>query len=225
MQDGMDARTRRTLAVLVTVAVAAALSAAVGGRGRALVAGGRPDITPAVRAATLRFSSDTAPADRAWVLAAIASARPEARRLIDEVDGMVEVAPMPPQGVDIGLMTQLAPDRYEIHLDVANLDGYARGDRATVVLHELGHVIDRALLDDSLRTRLESTIPRTGSCGSLPEPRGDCAAPAERFADTFAKWSLRGAVSIVGAGYGVTAPASLEDWGAPLAALAASLPR
>jgi hypothetical protein len=227
MQGGMEARMRRTLGLLVTVAVAAALSAVVGGHGSALGVGngGRPDITPAVRAATLRFSSDMAPADRAWVLAAIASARPEARRLVDEVDGMVEVAPMPPQNVDIGLMTELAPDRYQIHLDVANLDGYARGDRATVVLHELGHVIDRALLDDPLRARLESSIPRTGSCGSLPEPRGDCAAPAERFADTFAKWSLRGAVSIVGAGYGVAAPASLEDWGAPLAALAAGLPR
>ncbi len=50
--------------------------------------------------------------------------------------------------------------------------------------------------------------------------RGDCTAPEERFADTFAKWALRGAVSLAGAGYSVASPASLEDWGAPLARLA-----
>ena len=47
--------------------------------------------------------------------------------------------------------------------------------------------------------------------------------PEERFADTFAKWALRGGVSAVGAGYGVANPPSLEDWGAPLSALAVSL--
>src|SRR5215207_6984680 len=43
------------------------------------------------RAATLRFTATVAPKDRAWILAAVASARPEARRLIDEVDGLIEV--------------------------------------------------------------------------------------------------------------------------------------
>ena len=52
---------------------------------------------------------------------------------------------------------------------------------------------------------------------------GACAAPAERFADTFAKWALRGSVSAVGAGYEVANPPSLEDWGAPLAALSVKL--
>jgi hypothetical protein len=54
-------------------------------------------------------------------------------------------------------------------------------------------------------------------------PRGilaDCAGPQERFADTFAKWALRGKMSLVGAGYSLAAPPSLEDWGAPLARLA-----
>ena len=46
----------------------------------------------------------------------------------------------------------------------------------------------------------------------------------ERFADTFAKWALNGAVSEVGAGYGIATPASIEDWGAPLGRLAFSLP-
>jgi len=34
---------------------------------------------------------------------------------------------------------------------------------------------------------------------------------------------LRGAVSAAGAGYAIAAPASLEDWGAPLGALAVRL--
>jgi hypothetical protein len=219
----MDAHARRLLASLAACAAGAALALGAGGRhGHAAAADA--EITPAVRAAPLRFAPDLAPADRAWVLAVIREARPEGRRLIDEVDGMVQVGRMPPTGEAIGLMTRLGPGRYEIRLDVANLDGFARGDRATVVLHELGHVIDFALLNDRLRTQLDAGIPRTGSCGSLPEPRGDCAAPQERFADTFAKWALHGAVSIVGSGYGVAVPASLEDWGAPLAALAATLP-
>ena len=45
----------------------------------------------------------------------------------------------------------------------------------------------------------------------------------ERFADTFAKWALRGEMSITGAGYSLAAPASLEDWGAPLARMAVEL--
>jgi hypothetical protein len=218
----MDRPAHRVLAVIAAIALGSTLLHAV--RGHAARTPGAFEITPAVRAAGLNFDPAMAPADRAWVLAAIRSARPEAQRLVGEVDGMVTVGPMPPQGAAIGLMMPVSPGRYQIMLDVANLDGYARLDRATVVLHELGHVIDFALLDDRLRARLDAGIPRTGTCGSLPEPRGDCAAPRERFADTFAKWALHGAVSITGSGYGIPVPASLEDWGAPLATLAAGLP-
>jgi hypothetical protein len=44
----------------------------------------------------------------------------------------------------------------------------------------------------------------------------------EKFADTFAKWALRGDFP-ESAGYGVATPASLEEWGAPLASVAAQL--
>ena len=62
----------------------------------------------------------------------------------------------------------------------------------------------------------------------LAAQRGQPMGPLElahevgdvRFADTFAKWALRGAVSAIGAGYSVLPPASLEDWGAPLSLLA-----
>jgi hypothetical protein len=217
-------RARLFPAVILCAVAALAMTKVTAGGHSGPRSSRRPEITPAVRAAGLRFDPALASSDRAWVLAAIRSARPEARRLIDEVDGMVVVGPMPPQRLAIGLMMPLSPDHYAIRLDVANLDGYEEPDRNTVVLHELGHVIDFALLDDRLRERLYNSIPRSGSCVSVAEPRGDCAAPRERFADTFAKWALRGAVSLVGAGYDVAAPASLEDWGAPLAQLAAGLP-
>jgi hypothetical protein len=74
---------------------------------------------------------------------------------------------------------------------------------------------------DDLRDRLAAQVPVTGTC--FTADTGDCAAPQERFADTFAKWALRGAVSVAGAGYSIPMPASLEDWGAPLAALAVQL--
>ena len=48
-------------------------------------------ITSAERAGVMRFDPSVAPGDRAWIEAAIASARPEARRLIAEVDGMVTI--------------------------------------------------------------------------------------------------------------------------------------
>ena len=83
------------------------------------------------------------------------------------------------------------------------------------MIHELGHVVDFALVPDALRDRLAAGVPSTGVC--LEAIYADCAAAQEKFADTFTKWALRGNVSIAGAGYSLPAPASLEDWGAPLA--------
>ena len=94
-------------------------------------------------------------------------------------------------------------------------------DRNVVVLHEFGHVIDFAVTPPELRDELAASLPPVGSC--VQATHGDCTEPQERFADTFAKWALRGAVSLAGAGYGVASPASLEDWGAPLAKLAIAI--
>jgi len=108
-----------------------------------------------------------------------------------------------------------------VRLNLARLDGERRTDRSAVTIHELGHVVDFALVPDDLRDRLAAQVPRSGAC-----PAGiadDCARSPERFADTFAKWALRGELSLAGAGYGLPAPASLEEWGAPLAKLAVDL--
>jgi hypothetical protein len=176
-------------------------------------------VDPKVRAATFRFAGTVAPSDREWILGAVDKARPEARQLIDDIDGMVTIGTFSdPGGRAVGVMQPLAEGEYRVSFNVAYLDGERKLDRDTAVVHELGHVVDHALVPVELRDGLAAALPTTGACYS--GDTGDCTAPAERFADTFAKWALRGAVSAVGAGYSVATPASLEDWGAPLSALA-----
>jgi hypothetical protein len=186
-------------------------------------ASGSREISAEKRAATLRFAPDVRPQDRAWILAAIAKARPEAQRLIAEIDGLVEVRTDLPRGEAIGL-AQMTMDEAVVSFDARSLNGERAIDRDVVVLHELGHVIDFQLVPDELVQQLDQGIPRVGSCGdSALLPTGACTSVEERFADTFAKWALRGRISLAGSGYGMPAPASIEDWGAPLGLLAARL--
>jgi hypothetical protein len=184
---------------------------------------GSNEISAETRAATLTFAPDVKPRDRAWILAAVGKARPEAQRLIAEIDGLVEVRTDLPRGEAIGL-AEMTLEHAVVNFDVRSLNGDRALDRDVVVLHELGHVIDFQLVDDELIEQLDGRIPRVGSCGdSELLPTGACTAVEERFADTFAKWALRGRISLAGSGYGIPAPASLEDWGAPLGMLAARL--
>jgi hypothetical protein len=196
--------------LIVIVACAAALAGCGGDDSR---------IAPEVRAAGLRFAPTVAETDRAWILAAIEQARPEARQLVDDVDGMVVVTTFgEPTSRAVGVTQRNGPGDYEVRFNLGYLDGERKLDRNATVLHELGHVIDDALVPPELRDRLAAQLPVSGAC--LTADTGDCTSPPERFADTFAKWALRGAVSAVGAGYSLATPASLEDWGAPLATLA-----
>jgi hypothetical protein len=203
------------IVVLVCVAVAA-----FGLRSR--VAGAEGEITPEVRAATFAFAPEVTPADRAWIQGAVAAARPEAQRLIDEVDGLVAVRTDLTGGEAIGL-TQARGGSLSINFDLARLNGDRAIDRNVVVLHELGHVIDWVLVDDELVNQLDAGIPPAGQCQSAAQDYGPCTATEERFADTFAKWALGGRFSLAGSGYGIPTPPSLEDWGMPLARLAAEL--
>jgi hypothetical protein len=181
--------------------------------------GAEAPVSPALKAKGLSYAPSVAPADREWIDAALASARPEAHQLLDDVDGMVEIRTLnAPAARAVGTTQPLAKDRFIVTFNVGILDADRQIDRPQTVLHEFGHVIDFALVDPALRDKLAGELPSTGAC--FTPDTGDCTAPAERFADTFAKWSLRGAVSAVGAGYSVATPTSLEDWGAPLAALA-----
>jgi hypothetical protein len=178
-------------------------------------------VAPEPSGNALGFAPTMREKDRAWVLAAIGSARPEARRLIEEVEGRVVIGTHPGMSDAIGL-AHMSGDRALITLDTAALNADRALDRNVVVLHELGHVIDYMLVPDSLVEQLDAGIPR-GECRSTVEQIGACTAIEERFADTFAKWALNGAVSMAGSGYGIPTPASLEDWGAPLGRLAARL--
>lgn len=184
--------------------------------------GDEPSVDPAVRAATFRWDTTVREKDKRWILAAIGEARPEARQLIDEVDGRVIIGTYAEPGAPhVGIMKPTAEGDYQVVFNLAYLNGERRIDRATVVLHELGHVVDAAVVPPELRDQLAAELPHTGAC--LTTDTGDCTSPVERFADTFAKWALRGAVSAVGSGYAVAAPASLETWGTPLASLAVEL--
>jgi hypothetical protein len=175
------------------------------------------------RAATLTFDPAVAPGDRAWIEQAIASARPQAQRLIAEVDGLVTIRTAPMGQLVMG-STESTPNGFDVTFNVTQLDGERAIDRNVVVLHELGHVVDFALIPASLDATLDAGIPRPATCGGTDGPTGACAPAAERIADTFAKWALGGAVSAVGAGYQIPMPASIEDWGAPLGHMAAALP-
>ncbi len=208
--------------VVIAVCVAAVLLAAKARSGASAEAG-TFEVSAETRAKTLKFAPGVDPRDQAWILAAIQGARPEARRLIEEIDGMVEIRTNLPTGEAIGL-AEMTPGRSIVSFDARSLNGDRAIDRNVVVLHELGHVVDFQLVPDDLVRQLDAGIPRVGSCGaSSMLPTGACTAVEERFADTFAKWALRGRISLAGSGYGIPAPASIEDWGAPLGLLAAGL--
>jgi hypothetical protein len=204
---------RRAVTVLVLMALVVIVL------GRALMAAGQePDTSPE---GNLQFAPEMREADRAWVRAAIATARPEAQRLIDEIDGAITVSPQP-SGMEAIGMAHVSENSAVVTLDTAALNGERALDRNVVVLHELGHVVDFLLVPDALSAQLDAGIPQ-GACQSTFDHVGACTAVEERFADTFAKWALGGAVSMAGSGYGIPTPASLEDWGAPLGELAARL--
>ena len=150
------------------------------------------EITAADRARGLSFAPDVTAADREWILAAVAKARPEAARLLEEVDGLVTVTTFnDPDAWALGWAERKGPKHYEVRFNASRLNGSRRIDRDVVALHELGHVLDYAIVPGSLRDRLRAQVPKTGAC---PEGvRADCAPAQERFADTFAKWALRGA--------------------------------
>jgi hypothetical protein len=224
----MTVRMNATLRLLGILAVALVAYVAVQGLVERRVSangllttsdGDTVDVTDEARAAGLRFDAAVTPAQREWIVAALARARPEAARLIAEVDGLVTIGVYAENGDTLGL-TRGTPGGFTVDFNVARLDGDRALDRAAVVLHELGHVVDFALVPKELNARLDEQIPRGGPCGLAV----DCELVEERFADTFAKWALNGAVAEIGAGYGIAMPASVEDWGAPLARLGFELP-
>jgi hypothetical protein len=171
------------------------------------------------RTAELRFAGDVDPSWRQAVLTSIARARPEAARLIGLVDGLVEinVAGTGPRALGV---TYDHGGSYGIVVDLPRvLATYGERGVDRVVLHELGHVVDAALVPEQLDAALDAQMPPGYACPP-GERTSACAPRAERFAETFAKWATGDIGVNLNVGYAVAPPVvALDRWGEPLAAL------
>jgi hypothetical protein len=210
--------------ILPVLAVAAVVVLAVAGARRTAAsaegAAGPPGISAADRAATFHFAPDTAPADRDAVLAAVARARAPARRLVGLVDGLTDVRVGPTGSSGVLGLTESRAGRYAVTLDLRTVAArYGRRGIDRVVLHELGHVVDTALVPPATMAALQAAIPSGYGCDG--GTTGGCAAPPERFAESFAKWATGDIGVDLYVGYKVPPPGpTLDAWGAPLAQLA-----
>ncbi|MEA2273247.1 MAG: hypothetical protein QOI98_1955 [Solirubrobacteraceae bacterium] len=167
----------------------------------------------------LHFAVGAAPADQQAVLAAIAGARPEARRIVDMVTGLTTIS-FGPIKLGVAGQTQGTPTGYSVRLDLGRVSReYGARGISRVTLHELGHVVDGALVTGALEQQLDAAIPQGWGCDE-GGTAGACANRAERFAETFAKWATGDIGVDIYLGYKVPPPVPLDAWGAPLAALA-----
>ena len=201
---------------------AGAAAAAHGGPAYRLPASGadasRPPL-PASASAPLRFAPTVAASDQQAVRDAVAAARPEARRLVELVAGLVTVSVGSPGRGVAGLMRTAPGGAYSVMLDlgpVYRANGLAGVRR--LVLHELAHVVDHALVSPALQRELDAATPVGFGCDDNGLS-GACAAREERFAESFAKWATGDIGVNINLGYRVPPPRSLEHWGDPLAAL------
>ena len=130
-----------------------------------------PEISAAQRSAGLTYDSSVGPAERRAVDAAIAGARPEAQRLIGLVDGLVTIRIGPAGGSALGVTSGGGEMKgYVVLLDLDSVISQS-GTRGVsrLVLHELGHVIDHALLTEQVQAAARRRHPdrrrvRGGSC-------------------------------------------------------------
>jgi hypothetical protein len=183
------------------------------------VIGGPPGLTSEARHADLTFDQSVSQPDRALVQREIALARPEARRLIGIVDGLVTVAvgSATNGGPDAIGLTQTTRDGYLVTLNLGGAwEGEGERGVQRLVLHELGHVVDFVLVKPELAGRLDALIPAGYGCQVGTSAPIGCAPREERFAETFAKWCTGDIGVNLPIGYKVAPPASLDDWGAQL---------
>jgi hypothetical protein len=166
----------------------------------------------------LQFVESTATGDRQAVLTAIAEARPEARRLLERVAGLVTVSVGALENGVAGRTTTTSRG-YDVTLDLGAVSrAFGKRGIARVTLHELGHVVDSALVPRAVERELDAAIPAGWGCEN--GKYGSCADRAERFAESFAKWATGDIGVDIYLGYSVPPPVPLATWGAPLGALA-----
>lgn len=175
----------------------------------------------AVRSEPLRFEASVGAADQQVVLTALAGAQPEARSLIDAVDGLVVFGVGRTSGDTLGVTESRGNRDFRVTVDLDRVyAGHGVRGIARVVLHEFGHVVDHALVGAELKRTLDAGIPHGYQC-EPGQPTGSCAPREERFAESFAKWAMNDIGVDIYIGYMVPPPAmALQEWGRPLAALA-----
>ncbi|MEA2126757.1 MAG: hypothetical protein QOI80_3539 [Solirubrobacteraceae bacterium] len=210
----MAAQSAKAWLVLAAVAVGVALAAH--GSAARVASGGSRELTGAQRAAGLTFDASVDPESRALIEQAIAGARPEAQRLIAEVDGLATIT-VAQAGTGALGSTRGAGDHFAVVLDLGDtLRSTGRRGISRLVLHELGHVVDFVLVPAALDARLDAAIPAGLPCPA-GTPLGSCAPAEERFAETFAKWAMGNDIGAnLYIGYAVPPPASFDAWAAPL---------
>jgi hypothetical protein len=176
------------------------------------IQGGAQPLDAATRAAGFQFRTGSA-AHRAAFERAVADARPEARAMIGIVDGLTHVRLEAALGAAPGVAVA-GDSGYDVAVDIERAAHAGRRGIDRVVLHELAHVIDGALVTDAMMAPLQAAIPAPSACGA------DCPTAAERFAETFARWATGDPGEDISLGYDVPMPQpSLDAWGAQLTAL------
>jgi|GEM_PF-1728582 len=165
----------------------------------------------------LRFAAGIAPSDEQVVRSAIAEVRPQARALVELVAGLVTISLGRP-GPALAGVTRSSDAGYAVELDLAGVYR-ALGMRGVrrLVLHELAHVVDDALVPAEMEATLDAATPPGFGCDDGIS--GGCAARAERFAESFAKWATGDIGADLSIGYRVPPPLSIAGWGDPLGAL------
>jgi hypothetical protein len=176
-------------------------------------------ISASERAATFAFDPATADVDRTAFLTAVAHASPAAQAIIARVDGLVDVHVMVTDAGTVGT-TQSRGPRYDVRVNLGLVSRrYGQRGIDRTVLHELGHVVDFALVPQALDDELDARIPRGYGCDQ--QSGGACASEPERFAESFAKWATGDIGVDLYLGYKVPPPDDLAAWGAPLSRLVA----
>ncbi|WP_354702024.1 hypothetical protein DSM112329_02370 [Paraconexibacter sp. AEG42_29] len=212
---------RAALAPVLLVVLALLAVGVVGPRTQARVAAATAPALPA-REAGLRFAAGTHPLDQQAVLAAIARAQPEARRLIDVVDGAVTIEVGPADAANAAGVAHIRGGEARVVLDLGVISRRF-GERGVtrLVLHELAHVVDHLLVPDDTAAALDAAVPQGYGCAA-GDRDPSCAGRSdreERFAESFAKWAVGDIGMDLDFGYRVPPPTSLTTWGAPMSSL------
>ena len=129
-----------------------------------------------------RFAPTVTNEDRRTLERIVSFAGPRARRLIGAVDGLTNVRVESLHPSLLGMARRLERGRYRIQITPSEMRPPS-GSTAFTVLHELGHIVDYAVVPNDVRDRLARQYPciryRPNPCGL-----------AERFADGFAVWAI-----------------------------------